>query len=253
METTGRSEAHKEASRRNAAHSTGPKTREGRARSSQNATRHGFYSPRAVLINESQEAFDQLHQRYLHEWNPVGASEVDLVQDLTAYRWKLMRARNLEDAARDSEMFIQQEDYDLCYEKHDPAIRHHDAENALHNTSPGLIEFYAANVARLQRLITRVTTDLIRLQKMRLGRLPERRPELEHPAPQPSETKPDTENLGNEAETPQTLHPGTGKTYPEPETFTWSCAIDKTKLNPIKLPKVINAQEPAKPFDILAY
>ncbi|MFN7936399.1 MAG: hypothetical protein U0R19_23930 [Bryobacteraceae bacterium] len=221
---THRTEAQKEASRRNGSKSHGATTPEARARSAQNATVHGLYSPRTVLANESQEAFDQLHQAYLHEWNPQGQSETDLVRDLTIYRWKLTRVRNLEDAAHDSEMFIQQEDYDLCYEKHDPAIRHHDAENALHNTSPGLLEFYGRSIARLQRLITRVTNDLIRLQKIRCGHAPIRN------------TEPlQTQNCGNEPETPI----NTGKTYSEPETFTWSCRIDKTKLNPLVSAKYV--------------
>jgi hypothetical protein len=215
-----RTESQKDASRRNGALSHGATTPEGRARSSQNATKHGLFSPRTVLANESQEAFDHLHHSYLHEWNPQGQSELDLVQDLTIYRWKLTRVRNLEDAAHDSEMFLQQEDYNLCYEKHDPAIRHHDAENAIHNTSPGLLEFYGRSIARLQRLITRVTSDLIRLQRIRLGHTPIRNLEASEPLPQ---------NQRNEPEPP----PASGKTYSEPEKFTWSCRIDRTKLNPL--------------------
>ncbi|MFN7935170.1 MAG: hypothetical protein U0R19_17700 [Bryobacteraceae bacterium] len=234
MKTTNRTDAQKDSSRRNGAASSGPKSREGRARSSQNATKHGLYSPRTVLANESQEAFDRLHQAYLYEWNPQGQSELDLVQDLTVYRWKLMRVRNLEDAAHDSEMFLQQEDYDLCYEKHDPAIRHHDAENALHNTSPGLLEFYGRSMARLQRLITRVMNDLIRLQRIRLGHAPARNID-----PQPIDPQSDTENRRNE---PENL-PDKGKTYSEPETFSWTCAVDKTKLNPLVSARNVRAPE----------
>lgn len=259
MENQERTEAQKEASRRNGRRSRGAVTAEGRARSSQNAMKHGLFSSRTVLANESQEAFDLLLQRYLHEWSPVGASEVDLVQDLTIYRWKLTRARNLEDAARDSEMFIQKEDYDLCYEKHDPAIRHHDAENALHNTSPGLIEFYAVNVARLQRLITRVTNDLIRLQKLRLGHAPVRNPEIEvplqpvPPEPQPQSEQQDAVIPGNDPEPRGPSLPEVGKTYPEPELFTWLSGIDKAKLNPIKLPKIIDLPKPPASGDLLAH
>jgi len=255
MENQERTESQKQASRRNGRLSRGATTPEGRARSSQNAIKNGLFSSRTVLANESQEAFDLLHQRYTHEWNPVGASEVDLVQDLTIYRWKLTRARNLEDAAIDSEMFIQQEDYNLCYEKHDPAIRHHDAQNALHNSAPGLLEYYAANVARLQRLITRVTNDLTRLQRIRLGRNPERNPEIEAPAPtpQPEAAQPDTANPKNDPEPPPDTLPEQGKTYPEPESFTWNCGIDKTKLNPLKLPKIIDPPTPPAQLDILAH
>lgn len=231
MEHTIRTEAQHEASRRNGAQSNGPATPEGKARSAQNATKHGLFSSRTVLANESQEEFDNSYLRYCHEWNPIGQSEVDLVRDITIIRWKYNRICNADDAARDSEMFIQRPDFDQCYDQTDPGMRHHDADNAINNTSPGLLEFYGRSMARFQRMLTRATRDLIRLQKMRLGHLPVRN--VEPLTAQPTETEQDTQKSPNEPEPRQQ----TTKTYAEPEVFTRMANVDRTKLCPLKGPK----------------
>jgi len=48
------------ANRENAEKSTGPKTAEGKAASSKNATRHGFYSKEFQVREEEREAFTRL-------------------------------------------------------------------------------------------------------------------------------------------------------------------------------------------------
>ncbi len=59
-----------EASRRNGAKSQGPVTPEGKARSSQNATKHGLDSRIVVLANESQFEYDDLLSDYVHRYSP---------------------------------------------------------------------------------------------------------------------------------------------------------------------------------------
>ncbi len=46
--------------RANAAHSTGPKTVDGRARSSQNSFEYGIYSQQVVIPGEDRALFDEL-------------------------------------------------------------------------------------------------------------------------------------------------------------------------------------------------
>ncbi|MBL8220568.1 MAG: hypothetical protein JNL62_15145, partial [Bryobacterales bacterium] len=79
--------------------------------------------------------------------------------------------------------------------------------------------------------------------------------EIEAPAPtpQPEAAQPDTANLKNDPEPEPGTLPEQGKTYPEPESFTWNCGIDKTKLNPLKLPKIIDAPKPPAQVDIFAH
>lgn len=84
------------ANRQNAAHSTGPKTPEGRAASGQNATRHGLTGRFAVLAHESQDDFDALVAAIAGEHRPEGDTETFLVDQMIQARWKLLRIERLE-------------------------------------------------------------------------------------------------------------------------------------------------------------
>ncbi|MHB9026646.1 MAG: hypothetical protein ACYC7E_21145, partial [Armatimonadota bacterium] len=50
-------ERQNEANRQNAQHSTGPRTPEGKARSSMNALKHGFFAKEALLPQEDAAEF----------------------------------------------------------------------------------------------------------------------------------------------------------------------------------------------------
>ena len=89
-------EAQIAANRRNALNSTGPRTAEGLAASSANATRHGLTSGFRVLSNESQEEFDALVAEYNRIFAPVNVHERFLVEELAQARWRLARARRIE-------------------------------------------------------------------------------------------------------------------------------------------------------------
>ena len=66
------------ANRRNAQHSTGPKTPEGKQRSSLNATRHGILSQVIHLPKEEMTAYDEFTARYVAALEPIGAVETEL-------------------------------------------------------------------------------------------------------------------------------------------------------------------------------
>jgi hypothetical protein len=93
------------ANRRNAKHSTGPKTPEGKARSSKNATKHGLLSQHAVIttgdeksgcIVESQADFD-LHLENLREsYKPKAYGEELLVQQIAVCYWKIARLTRID-------------------------------------------------------------------------------------------------------------------------------------------------------------
>jgi hypothetical protein len=76
---------------------TGPKTREGKKRSSLNAVTHGITAKDLVLATESKEEFNSWMREYLHHYNPHGPVETALVQTLVITRWRwrrLLRAEN---------------------------------------------------------------------------------------------------------------------------------------------------------------
>ena len=111
-----RTEAQRAASRANGARSRGPATTAGKAIASRNATRHGCCCTAAdfegrhalaagtlVLTSESRPKFEALLAGYLHEYQPAGQTETDLVEELAAAKWLQRRERAAaHDKARNS-------------------------------------------------------------------------------------------------------------------------------------------------------
>ena len=71
--------------------STGPRTEEGKARSSQNSLKHGVFAKTIVLPGESQEEFDALLEGLRKDHSPVGETESNLVRGLAEIQWRLRR------------------------------------------------------------------------------------------------------------------------------------------------------------------
>jgi hypothetical protein len=86
------------ANQRNAELSTGPKTSEGKAVSSKNASKHGLLALDVILPDEDLEAFVEFIQGLEQEFNPQGELEHALVERIVALLWRLRRAGKLEAA-----------------------------------------------------------------------------------------------------------------------------------------------------------
>jgi hypothetical protein len=86
------------ANRANAARSTGPRTPEGKARSAQNAVRHGLTSQASLLNGESQEALDELARGMEADLRPRGAAEREIVARIVSLTWRLRRVAHVEEA-----------------------------------------------------------------------------------------------------------------------------------------------------------
>ena len=74
----------------------GPRTEEGKQRSSQNAIKHGLFSLFFLLPGESQDEYDRHLYRYNKEYQPKGATEEDLVRHLAQTEWRRRRIPALE-------------------------------------------------------------------------------------------------------------------------------------------------------------
>jgi len=74
----------------------GPRTEEGKQRSSQNAIKHGLFSLFFLLPGESQDEYDRHLYRYNKEYQPKGATEEDLVRQLAETEWRRRRIPALE-------------------------------------------------------------------------------------------------------------------------------------------------------------
>ncbi|HXP87787.1 MAG TPA: hypothetical protein VN841_23845 [Bryobacteraceae bacterium] len=84
------------AARTNGAKSQGPVTPEGRARSSQNALRHGLSSAQVVIPGENPAEFEELRASYVERFQPVGRPEMDLAETMAVARWRLRRIYTIE-------------------------------------------------------------------------------------------------------------------------------------------------------------
>ena len=84
------------ANRENSKSSTGPRTAEGKAASSQNAKTNGFSAADPVLPTEDRSEFNALLERYKSEIAPKTAHQEFLVGQMTGARWKLNRLEGME-------------------------------------------------------------------------------------------------------------------------------------------------------------
>jgi hypothetical protein len=85
-----------EINRRNAAHSTGPVTPEGKRRASLNALRHGLTGQTVVLPTDDLAAYQSSCAQFHAELKPKGLLETKLVQTVADTHWRLDRIRALE-------------------------------------------------------------------------------------------------------------------------------------------------------------
>ncbi|MGH6895570.1 MAG: hypothetical protein ACREJ5_03355, partial [Geminicoccaceae bacterium] len=91
------SSARAEASRKNGAKSRGPKSPEGKARSAQNALKHGLRAERfLVLPEEDATEFKAFAAALLVDLAPVGALQAVLAERAVSAAWRLARADRIE-------------------------------------------------------------------------------------------------------------------------------------------------------------
>ena len=86
------------ANRENSKFSTGPRTPDGKAASSQNSKTHGLSAADPVLPHEDRDQYNALLERYRSEEAPATAHQEFLVTQMTGARWKLERLERIESA-----------------------------------------------------------------------------------------------------------------------------------------------------------
>jgi hypothetical protein len=77
-------------------HSTGPKTPEGKQRSSQNARKHGLSAKQFIIQPGDEQAFEDLATQFAEELCPEGILEHSVFTLLVQSQWNLRRCRTLE-------------------------------------------------------------------------------------------------------------------------------------------------------------
>lgn len=179
-------------SRLNGAKSRGPITESGRARSSQNALKHGLTSQTLVLPSEDPADFDALLAAYLNQLRPIGPIELDLVHEMVAAKWRLDRIAHIE-----TQLFV--EAIDRVEEYSDDPLT---PAQALASGFERLANGGSLNVlhrmeSRLDRAYSRALRNLLQLQRDR----------NKPPASPPAPTVDENEICKNEPTVPPLDHP----------------------------------------------
>ena len=88
--------AQQQAKKENAKHSTGPRTAEGKQRSSQNALKHGLCSKDPLIRGEDPDKFLRHGAELCLSLSPETAVEEDLVEQIIDITWRLKRFQRIE-------------------------------------------------------------------------------------------------------------------------------------------------------------
>ncbi len=86
------------ANRANAKKSTGPRTQKGKARSSQNALKHGLLANDAVLPGEDPADFDRHLRSFEDTYLPRNRVEKEIVRQIADLAWRMQRLSRIETA-----------------------------------------------------------------------------------------------------------------------------------------------------------
>jgi hypothetical protein len=158
--------------RQNAARSTGPVTKEGKARAALNAIRHGLTGQTVVLPEDDLAAYRASCAQFFDELKPEGLLESRAVQTIADTHWRLDRIRAMENNL-----------FSLGFQEHsrdfasDPAIDCALAQAKSLDSRADLLVRISLYEQRLNRTLARAYAELKQLQQERAQ---ERKQALEH-------------------------------------------------------------------------
>jgi hypothetical protein len=142
-------QARLHANRANAQLSSGPKTPEGKAKSSLNAVKTGLTGRTVLLPSDDAAAYQKNVERFFTQYKPVGDDEQSLTQSLVDTEWRLLRIPSLEMGI----YAIGRLEFASKFENEDPSVR------------ASLIE--AQIFLAYQRQLTNLSIQEARLRKQR--------------------------------------------------------------------------------------
>jgi hypothetical protein len=167
-----------EANRRNAEHSTGPRTAEGKAASSMNALKSGIDAGSSIIPGEDAAVLAALTERLYQDCQPQTVIESILVDNIVRASWRLRRFDRI-----DAELLI------------------HAIEDTNYPSPNGPVGKAFDNTSTTQSRLQRRINDTSRLQReaiQDLQRLQAARPQppTPQPAPQPTDIESSTSPNG---------------------------------------------------------
>ncbi len=156
------------ANQANAKKSTGPKTAAGKARSANNAIRHGLYSKRTtVLALEDSAKLATMREDYIRQFRPTTSAELIHVETMINSDWRMRRVWELEPASIDFIVEAQAAELDTLAPGIDAATRTAFAYAEL-TEETSLLDSYQRLETTFQRRWERAHRSLIRLRDPKL-------------------------------------------------------------------------------------
>ena len=158
-------EKQQQANRRNAQLSTGPRTPDGKARSSLNALTHGLTAAQILIPSESADDFESHAASFRDRWAPVDSVESFLVDQMIVAAWRLRRTRILESAVFAQREFEvarnQREREEELTDEADHIVTAYRRECSSTNS----LENISRQETRIERAFYRAMHELARLRK----------------------------------------------------------------------------------------
>src|SRR5689334_7218763 len=110
--TTMPTDKQRAANKRNAQKSTGPRTEDGKRKSSLNGIRHGLFAKNYTMSPEEKVDHEHLLQTYIDHFRPEDPITLDLIEELAMAKMRQKRAWAIEAAYWRLELWRQRESHE---------------------------------------------------------------------------------------------------------------------------------------------
>jgi len=169
----GLAERRLAANRTNAAKSTGPRTKEGKAVVAGNAVKHGLLCDQARIgkfADETPEAFEAFRDAMISRLEPEGQVETVLAERAVSAAWRLRRSDRFEGLLITDEMHDIEHGVDFEQLMHGRSIERDPMARAISKLfGRGMYEQLSRYETRIQRGMYKAMHELQRLQGRRRG------------------------------------------------------------------------------------
>ncbi|MBV9302788.1 MAG: hypothetical protein JOY62_10955 [Acidobacteriaceae bacterium] len=152
------------ANRANSQLSTGPKTPEGKAKSSLNAVKSALTGRTVLLPSDDAAVYERHISRFASQFNPVGERETELVQSLADTQWRLNRIPSLEMGI----YAVARLNFKNMFQEEQPEVREALIQAHTFITHQKQLNNLSIQESRLRRNYQKDLTELRQLQQTRL-------------------------------------------------------------------------------------
>jgi hypothetical protein len=190
-----------QANRRNAKLSTGPRTDDGKARSSMNGFKHPWLGVSTIMTEEDKLAMKEFVGAYIEDLAPLGAAEIQLAHTLAMDNWRLNRIKGVEENI-----------FAWGYEM-DPGMKCHAEVEQVENCLTHVTSYikYADHINKISLYESRLNRIIVRNTELLNKRQADRPNRIKQPEAAPiAEPVAQTASAGAAAQRNQTLKPENG-------------------------------------------